>query len=644
MQIKDFSDLKGLMDSRFLDEAVEIASSGQYEDAAAKLDKLHLSSDQKSQYANLLAYTYYRRALLHQCERSILKAINDLEKAHAFPGVNSTLRLLIQNRLTAIQSGSRSEQIVQFDDAISRYFEVLHENVNLRDEFLRKYRLSRPQRIQEISHVDDISTVGVYRWKADANHGEQWSRLIREFKQGDEIIIALFGRVLAEHVRATSQCMAWLKEVDYIVPVPADARRSADRGTNIVVEMASHLSQRLAIPCRTDILKRDDDGDRSRFTGRSGLERQYSLVSDEKKRYTQDRVVLLLDDVTTRGHTASVCAQRLKEAGCRTVYLLALAQAESSLQSSRHFGEAASAEVDRLAPWLCLAEAEGLGPLRLKALLERFSTPGNVLVAQERDLRDVPDIGPRVMESIRKQSAKAHEYTTSASELINTAATMDARILTLEDPKYPTNLKDSNAAPAIVYALGSAVDMLQERNAVAIVGTRQPVAAAADIARGIATALARAGWVVVSGMAEGVDSLAHTACLEARQATIAFLGNGVDVTYPPSAKALRQDILRRGALISEYPFGMRPSENRLRRRNTLTVGHSRAVIVVQSATDGGTMNAVRAAERLGKPIFCVEPLPGSEDQFRGNAELLNSGRALPVSPHDAVSAVLASAN
>ncbi len=216
--------------------------------------------------------------------------------------------------------------------------------------------------------------------------------------------------------------------------------------------------------------------------------------------------------------------------------------------------------------------------------------------------------------------------------------------MTLEDPEYPSNLKDSDAAPAIVYVLGSAVDMLRERNAVAIVGARRPVPAAADIARGIATAFARAGWVVVSGMAEGVDSLAHTACLEAGWATIAFLGSGVDVTYPPSAKPLRKEIVRRGALISEYPFGMHTNENRLRRRNTLTVGHSRALVVVQSATDGGTMNAVRAAERMGKPIFCVEPPPGSENQFSGNAELLKSGRALPVSPRDAVTAVLLSVN
>lgn len=644
MQIKDFSDLRGMMVPRFLNEAVELASSGRYEGAATKLDELRLSSDQMRGHANLLAYTYYRRALLRQCEGATLKAINDLEKARAIPDVEHTLRLLIQNRLTAIQNGSRSREIGKFDDSIVRYFEGRQQDIDLRQEFLRKFGLSQPQRVQEIADVDDISTVGVYRWKADSNHGEQWSQLIREFKQGDKTIIAFFGRVLAEHVRANSQCMGWLKEVDYIVPVPADARRSADRGVSIVDEMAIHLSQRMAVPHRTDILKRDRGANRSRSANWSDLERQYSLVSDDKKRHTRDRVVLLLDDVTNRGHTASVCARRLKEAGCRRVYLLALAQAESTLQSTRHFGETSSAKVDHLAPWLCLAEAEGLGPVRLNAVLKKFPTPGSVLDATEHDLREIPDIGPKVAESIRKQSTKLHEYVARASTLLNTAATMDARILTLDNPEYPSNLKVSGAAPAIVYVLASAVDMLQERNAVAIVGTRQPVAAAVDIARGVATTLAQAGWLVVSGMAEGVDSLAHTACLQAGQPTIAFLGNGVDVTYPPSAKTLRHDISRRGALVSEYPFGLRTNENRLRRRNTLTVGHSRAVIVVQSTTDGGTMNAVRAAERLDKPVFCVEPLPGSQKQFSGNAELLQSGRASPISHRDAVSAILSAFN
>jgi len=160
-----------------------------------------------------------------------------------------------------------------------------------------------------------------------------------------------------------------------------------------------------------------------------------------------------------------------------------------------------------------------------------------------------------------------------------------------------------------------------------------------DVPFRIATAFADAGWVIVSGMAKGIDSLAHTACLKAGRPTIAFLGNGVDVTYPPSAKALRLEISRMGALISEYSFGVRINENRLRRRNSLIAGHSRAVVVIQSIAEGGAMNAVRAAERMGKPVFCIEPLPGFEAEFSGNAELLRSGRACPISPEYPVASV-----
>src|SRR5262249_20384453 len=162
----------------------------------------------------------------------------------------------------------------------------------------------------------------------------------------------------------------------------------------------------------------------------------------------------------------------------------------------------------------------------------------------------------------------------------------------------PKVLKDSNAAPAVIFALGSRIDALSNLKTVSIVGTRRPIDEAGIIAGRIARAFAEAGWIVVSGMAEGVDSLAHSACLEGGQPTIAFLGNGVDVIYPPAAKALRQDIIRNGALVSEYQFGMRTNENQLRRRNSLTVGQPRAVIIVQTTTDGGTMIAARAAKLL----------------------------------------------
>lgn len=210
--------------------------------------------------------------------------------------------------------------------------------------------------------------------------------------------------------------------------------------------------------------------------------------------------------------------------------------------------------------------------------------------------------------------------------------------MTLADDGYPRVLRASNAAPAVIYYLGTS-DAARATNTIAIVGSRRPTDESAKLAREIATAFAGAGWVVVSGMAEGVDTLAHTACLDAGQATIAFLGNGVDIVYPPSGKHLRQRIIRSGALVSEYPFGIRTNENLLRRRNRLIVGAARAIIIIQTKTDGGTMNSARAAKDLGRPLFCVAPTSESAAEFSGNEELLQSGAALPLDTLDPVRSV-----
>lgn len=642
VRIQDFSALGDLMNQKSIDEAVNLAKDCWYVEAADKLDQLNLSPEQKQSHSELFAHAYYRRALNHQCNKETLNAINDLEKALGFPGLENPLRRLIQDRRTAIQNSGNNPKIKNIDNVIEKYFEKKSSSINLREEFLlRKYGLDQPHRILSIDGIDERSCIGVYRWTGDPNYDEKWSQIIRKFKKGDESLPAFFGRILTEHIREITQCTNWLIDIDFIIPVPDSSRRTAERGINIVGQMAEHLGDRLAIPTRIDLLKRNDTAAHAKELRRDELVSQYSFDSN-KKQHIRARTVLLLDDVVTRGHTASVCAEKLKAAGCRRVYLLTLAQAESTHQSKKHFGEAISDDVDRLTPWLCLSDTERLGPVRVKALLQRFTTATSILHAEEKDLRDVSAVGPKVAEAILDQSKKIDEYPDRATKLLSQAKRIDARIMTLEDPDYPVVLKNSDAAPAVLYALGSQIDVLHKTNTVAIVGSRKPVDFSVDMTCRIATALAKAGWLIISGMAEGVDSIAHTSCLEENQSTIAFLGNGVDVTYPPSAKSLQQDIIRRGVLVSEYPFGMRVDENRLRRRNSLTVGHSNAVIIIQSSTDGGTMNAARAAERLVKPLFCLEPLPEFSSQFSGNEELLRSKKAQPISPENAVDLILSS--
>ena len=214
-------------------------------------------------------------------------------------------------------------------------FEKPPSEVELRGRFLQRFGLNQAMRARTVEGIDEVSAVGVYRWAGDTHRNEQWSRLIREFKQGDPVLPGFFGRILAEHMRATPMCRAWTREADYIVPVPAAGSRKAERGFDIVARTGEHLGSRLGIPVRTDFLKREDVSVRSRFVGKTELGGQYTFA-ERKADEVRGRTVLLLDDVMNRGHTTGVCAQRLRDSGCGRVVLLVLALAESSLQSSRH--------------------------------------------------------------------------------------------------------------------------------------------------------------------------------------------------------------------------------------------------------------------------------------------------------------------
>ena len=328
------SSLKAQWQDKLLDDAVRLAREGHHLAAAETFDRSGVLPGQQAKHANDLAYAFYRRALTHQSDLDESGAIRDLEGALRFPSLPRPLMSLIHTRLTVIQKGAGAE-VREFDAAIAERFEKPPSEVELRGMFLQRFSLNQAMRSRTVEGIDEVSAIGVYRWAGDSQRNEQWSRLIREFKQGDPVLPGFFGRILAEHVRATPICQAWTREVDYIVPVPAALSRKAERGFDIVGRTAEDLGSRLGIPIRTDFLKRDDSSVRSRFVGKSELAGQYSFV-DRKAEEVRGRTVLLLDDVMNRGHTTGVCALRLRESGCERVVLLVLALAESSLQSRRH--------------------------------------------------------------------------------------------------------------------------------------------------------------------------------------------------------------------------------------------------------------------------------------------------------------------
>ena len=331
---KGLSSLKSQLQGKLLDDAFRLAREGHHSEAAKSYDQSGSQPEQQARHADDLAYAFYRRALGHLSEQNKSRAIRDLNVALRFPGVPRWLASLIHQRVAVMQKGA-SVEVTKFDAAVASRFERLPSEVELLGMFLEKFGLNQAKRILTVEGIDEVSAIGVYRWAGDAHRNEQWSRLIRKFKGGDPELPKFFGRILAEHIRAVPMCRMWVSEVDYIVPVPATACRRSERGFDILTVTAEHLSARLGIPQRTDFLKRSDSSEKSRFLSKAELARQYSFV-DENVDDAQGRTVLLLDDVMSRGHTAEVCALRLRESGCKRVVLLVLAQSESSLQSRRH--------------------------------------------------------------------------------------------------------------------------------------------------------------------------------------------------------------------------------------------------------------------------------------------------------------------
>jgi DNA processing protein len=187
---------------------------------------------------------------------------------------------------------------------------------------------------------------------------------------------------------------------------------------------------------------------------------------------------------------------------------------------------------------------------------------------------------------------------------MQTFAAQGIRILTWEDAGYPANLLRAPDAPPVLFVRGEISQ--SDSRAVAVVGTRQPSPASASLARRVGHELAARGWVIVSGLAIGIDTDAHRGALDARGRTLAVLGSGVAAIYPRQNEALASEVMASGALLSEVHPLAGVDRQALITRNRITSGLSRATIVVQSTTDGGSMNTARRSLEQRRAVFLMK--------------------------------------
>lgn len=175
------------------------------------------------------------------------------------------------------------------------------------------------------------------------------------------------------------------------------------------------------------------------------------------------------------------------------------------------------------------------------------------------------------------------------------------------DRSYPERLRAIQDPPLVLFVSGS-LEALNSDRVVAVVGTREPTEFGCSATEEIVAALAASGWIVVSGLAIGIDTIAHGAALKHHTGTVAVMAAGLDRIYPKQNEELARAIAdRNGALVSEYRLGVPPARSSFVQRNRIQTGLSAAVVVTQTGIRGGTMHTVRHAAAQGRPVFCAEP-------------------------------------
>ena len=256
--------------------------------------------------------------------------------------------------------------------------------------------------------------------------------------------------------------------------------------------------------------------------------------------------------------------------------------------------------VDTKAYWIAFNRVSGIGPVRLAALIEEC---GTIEAAWRASIQQMQ--AARLDRRTIELFLDARRSIDPATEL---QRTLDAglEVLTWDDEAYPESLRTVDGAPPVIYVRGRILS--QDEWAIAVVGTRHASNYGREVARVLGSELAQAGVTVISGLALGIDTVAHRAALDAGGRTIAVLGSGVDQIYPPQNRGLAQAIVQQGALISDYALGTRPDASNFPPRNRIISGLSRGVIIVEAGERSGALITARFAAEQGRDLFAV---PGS---------------------------------
>ncbi|MCZ2289687.1 MAG: DNA-processing protein DprA [Anaerolineales bacterium] len=280
--------------------------------------------------------------------------------------------------------------------------------------------------------------------------------------------------------------------------------------------------------------------------------------------------------------------------------------------------------------WIGFNLVKGIGAVRMRALLAYFDSLGDAWNAPVEQLQEA-GLSPRLAESAVNLRAKV-----DLEKIWNQIEKQGISVLTWDDELYPPRLKEIEQPPPVLYARGDIT--LDDHYAVAIVGTRRVTPYGRQIAEDLAAFLAGQGITVVSGLARGVDAVAHSAALKAGGRTIAVLGSGVDKIYPPEHLQIAEKMMKQGAVVSDYAVGTPPESANFPPRNRIIAGLSMATVVVEAGETSGALITAEFAAEQGREVFAV---PGSilAPQSKGANKLIQQGAHPLLSPQDLTQAL-----
>lgn len=252
---------------------------------------------------------------------------------------------------------------------------------------------------------------------------------------------------------------------------------------------------------------------------------------------------------------------------------------------------------EELKYWVALSKVSGIGPARFAGLMEHFGDAERAWTASKPELQatGLPANPLNALLTLRK--------TLDLEQLLERISASGYRVLTWDDQDYPDRLREIPAPPPVVYLWGELAPV--DRWAVAVVGTRRMSAYGRSVAEDLSRELAAHGITVVSGLARGIDGTAHRASLDAGGRTLAVLGSGLDVMYPPEHRGLAEEIAASGAVLSDYSLGTEPEPGNFPPRNRIISGLSLAVVVVEAGANSGALITANFAAEHGRDVFAV---------------------------------------